>query len=614
MRKILYSVVFIIIVFFFFSERSYCQYIQKFALVVGISDYQHYPPELQLKYADDDAMLFANFLISKEGGSFLSENLIVLTNQNATRSKIIEKIDLLKNKVNYYSLVYIYFAGHGKVDENGFAYLMPYDADPAMPSDKGIRMDLFLEEIKNKVSVQHLICFIDACHSGSAMNQGHSERGEKEEKSRTEKIEQDYISIYNQMWIQLFQNLKETRFSICSASSHENSYEDKNLGGGHGLFTYYLVEGLRGEADGFGNPEKFDGIVTAGELYLYLLENVSRYAANTLSKEQHPIPSPNFTANYPMSIVKSLDYSNKDQIDFSRLTVRIPSYPDEIKELAKKVERNIALILKAMNRGTTNSIAIQSVCTSEGYKQLQRVVLNTYPNPDRLYYAARLLETSDSNCYQVRDITVVITKGTNARLLPLCFRIDNPTGKISGIYFSFPPKIVSKYQSEFQSLKNDTSSLIEQDIMQFLERYNTAYYLEDIDFINAVFSEEALIIIGKVMRTARPNAGIEERVKYYIKTKPEYIESLERVFEYDSLIKLEYSEIMIEKHHLKHFYGVTLRQLWFAENYYDEGYLFLLFEHQGPDKYTIHVRSWQDYKLDQGPLVGNHSVKFWEKH
>src|SRR5262245_42294363 len=106
---------------------------QKYALIIGISGYPNFPAEHQLKYADQDAIQFKNFIQSPEGGAFPAANIRLLTNANATRDRIEGEIEWLSRRAHRDDLVYVFFSGHGMEDDNGIVYFMPYGSDSQHP-------------------------------------------------------------------------------------------------------------------------------------------------------------------------------------------------------------------------------------------------------------------------------------------------------------------------------------------------------------------------------------------------------------------------------------------------------------------------------------------------
>lgn len=144
-------------------------------------------------------------------------------------------------------------------------------------------------------------------------------------------------------------------------------------------------------------------------------------------------------------------------------------------------------------------------------------------------------------------------------------------------------------------------------IMQYIERFRTAYNQRDSNYIEKIFSDDALIITGKVV-TTRSNSdmgGLKQKVEYTKQTKQQYLRNLKRAFRRNKWIDVKFSEIgehgeegrcagITRSTVDKTKYGVRLRQEWNSSNYSDEGYLFLLWEfpEDGRDP-IIHVRTWQ---------------------
>lgn len=144
-------------------------------------------------------------------------------------------------------------------------------------------------------------------------------------------------------------------------------------------------------------------------------------------------------------------------------------------------------------------------------------------------------------------------------------------------------------------------------IMQYIERFRTAYNQRDSDYIEKIFSDDALIITGKVITVRRNNdfGGLSQKVEYTKQTKEQYIRNLKKAFKRNKWINVKFSEIgengesggcagITRSTVDPTKYGVRLRQEWNSSNYSDEGYLFLLWEfpEDGKDP-IIHVRTWQ---------------------
>jgi hypothetical protein len=254
----------------------------KFALVIGIKGYPDFPNPLQ--FADKDAEAFADFIQTESGGRVPRANIRLLLNSNAKRVDIFRELRWLAQNVRGDDEVYIFFAGHGAMDENNQVFFMPYEGHHAIPEAAGIRADQFVEAVRGKIRPKQLVIFIDACHAAAAMAPGGARAGDESKVAAEFKRQ--------------LEAAPELRMLFLSAASHQLSWEDPAKE--HGLFTWYLLEGLKGEADRTiaGNR---DGIVSAGEVFRYLQERVPMASRAIYKAEQTPIVSEGFVATFPLS-------------------------------------------------------------------------------------------------------------------------------------------------------------------------------------------------------------------------------------------------------------------------------------------------------------------------
>ena len=135
-------------------------------------------------------------------------------------------------------------------------------------------------------------------------------------------------------------------------------------------------------------------------------------------------------------------------------------------------------------------------------------------------------------------------------------------------------------------------------ILNYCEHLRTSYTTKDIDFLRQVFSDQALIIVGHVVKTADNNraAGIEgdEKVTFSLKTTKEYLERLEMVFAANKKIDVKFTDFRIMRHPtMEGIYGVSMKQEYTSDRYSDDGYLFILWDFRNESMPLIHVRTWQ---------------------
>lgn len=230
-----------------------------YALVVGISKYKNLDAASQLHYPERDAESIYTILISPEGGNFHAENVHKLIGADATLSNLRYQLETWLPSVSKPDdRVLIYFAGHGYI-YNGAGYLAPYDVDMAHRETTGYPMDTLGKVIGSRISAKWKVLLTDSCHSGAITPE-----------TTPEQVNQKLLS------------LNTSIFSLTASRDRERSYESPDWGGGHGIFTYYVVKGLEGQAD-----ENGDGLVTADELAEYVRVSV-RDAVRSVGGEQNP--------------------------------------------------------------------------------------------------------------------------------------------------------------------------------------------------------------------------------------------------------------------------------------------------------------------------------------
>lgn len=150
-------------------------------------------------------------------------------------------------------------------------------------------------------------------------------------------------------------------------------------------------------------------------------------------------------------------------------------------------------------------------------------------------------------------------------------------------------------------------------ILEYVERFRNAYCLKDMNFLQQIFSDDALIITGKVVKQVKSDINRtslnNQKIEYSKQNKKEYLTNLARVFQNNKRINVLFDDIKVVKHPAKaDFYGVTLKQGWSSDRYSDVGYVFLLWDFTNPDAPQIHVRTWQPDKFDNGQPVPEEEI------
>jgi len=168
-------------------------------------------------------------------------------------------------------------------------------------------------------------------------------------------------------------------------------------------------------------------------------------------------------------------------------------------------------------------------------------------------------------------------------------------GNVESFYLSISMNL---YMNVIKSNLELTDLRRRQLILDYVEQFRTAYNQKDINFLNQVFSDDALIITGKVITTKHREGFTSQKIQYNKQSKEQYIKNLRGIFARNSYIKVTFDEIEVMRHPVNpNFYGVTLLQGWTSGKYHDDGYLFLLWDFTNENAPQIHVRTWQPDKI-----------------
>ena len=232
---------------------------KKYALIVGISKFASHAGGLSdLRYADADARAITKFLQTPAGGRFPADNILLLTNEQATLASLHRAMKSFIMQPGPDDLVLVFIATHGSPDP--FApqniYFLAHDTDVDRMAETAFAMKDFKRMLENNVRARRMLLFVDTCHSaGLTGSRGESSRG----------LENNLISLYAEKL--LYQ--EEGKAIITASDVNESSQESPRWGGGHGVFTHFLLEGMGGTAD-----SNVDSVVTVGELFRFVRQRV----------------------------------------------------------------------------------------------------------------------------------------------------------------------------------------------------------------------------------------------------------------------------------------------------------------------------------------------------
>ncbi len=235
---------------------------QIYALIIGVASYQHLP---SLKYTDDDAYLMYAFLKSPEGGALADDQIKILVDEAATGKAILNGLQEMGQKAGQDDVFLVFMAGHGfenafvPGDYNGYNNQLEYKAILAALDQSQAR---------------HKLLIADACHSGTmAQARGRFDTS----------LERYYSAI---------DRTQGGTAVLMSSAPREVSMEYNGLR--QGIFSHYIIRGLKGAAD-----RNNDNLVTVSELYNYVHVGVREYT----SKVQNPLIIGDYDKNMPVAWV-----------------------------------------------------------------------------------------------------------------------------------------------------------------------------------------------------------------------------------------------------------------------------------------------------------------------
>ena len=215
-----------------------------------------------------------------------------------------------------------------------------------------------------------------------------------------------------------------------------------------------------------------------------------------------------------------------------------------------------------------------------------------------------LVRRPSDGLFEFRGVTLHLEDAAGEVFTEEGLFLINEAGRIADFKFGLD---LHRYTQILEERKSISDFRSRQFILDFVDNFRTAYNRKDLSFLEKVFSENALIIVGRVIRDRMNNELSDnlmeglgtDQVEYIKQNKREYLDRLGDVFERNEYIKVEFDSISVYSHaKVEGIYGVQMFQYWHSystrkEGYQDEGYLFLMIDLRDIDTPMIHVRTWQ---------------------
>lgn len=272
----------------------------------------------------------------------------------------------------------------------------------------------------------------------------------------------------------------------------------------------------------------------------------------------------------------------------------------------------LSQVLQEVNKvalGQGNLRNIQSLFTPNGFNKFKKLVEETSFFSTITEYRLPLIETPTGK-FEIRGIKVRVNLGETGGddIQELVFELDFRLF-IEDIRFSIESH---QYQRLIEQGQKLDDMLYRSQILEFLEDFRTAYNRKDFQYIETVFGDNSLMIVGHTLVENPDGANNIEKFSLSDKnirllklSKKEYLNRLKMVFKERNFVRVVFDEISIVRHHrFPDIYGVTLKQRWNSSQYSDEGYVFLMLDFMDASRPLIHVRWWQSEKFEDETIVG----------
>ena len=228
------------------------------ALIVGISDYER--TDAPAVYADKDAQYFQDYASLKLGIS--DSNIKTMVNAKAEQGDVILAVKdwIRRSSKPGKTDVYVFFAGHGLASQDGEQmYLLPYDGRPRLLDKTAILREELFDDIAS-ANPRSVTVFLDTCYSGTT-------RGT------------DMLIASRPIAIKALKQSIPDNFTVMTAAAGDQTAKPLEEAK-HGMFSYFLMKGMEGEAD-----ENQDNKITAGELHQYVQSNVVQQSSGSQTPE-----------------------------------------------------------------------------------------------------------------------------------------------------------------------------------------------------------------------------------------------------------------------------------------------------------------------------------------
>lgn len=279
---------------------------------------------------------------------------------------------------------------------------------------------------------------------------------------------------------------------------------------------------------------------------------------------------------------------NEGLKDIEETYVEVAATVADTKPVEQMMEDITAFIQKKSGRD------IRPYFSDEAWTQYEKVVANGKPIIARTPEYKFIKHDTITIC---QSIPLKLSfSGNRTFVEDVVFRVDNKSHKIESVAY----KLSAKTEQEIMSMSWDDAARL--TLIAFLEDYRTAYCLKNIDYIDKVFADDAYIIVGRVLQKSTVKFSDSAHylfdttnVSYSKQTKEQYVSNLRKSFKSKEFVNIRFEECNVAKGYYAKdgIYAVQVKQMYFSNNYADEGILTLAIDMREDTHPLVRVRVWQ---------------------
>ncbi|MDR0560384.1 MAG: hypothetical protein LBG92_09435 [Prevotellaceae bacterium] len=326
-----------------------------------------------------------------------------------------------------------------------------------------------------------------------------------------------------------------------------------------------------------------------------------------------------FAAIFMSCILSAQTYAQQHKTTFQF----VETAPENIRNIMQNNANALFDEIHRAYRQNESALSIKNV-TAEAEKRIKSIWETSHFYCSKAGICVkRILAQKKSNGalekYQVRNIPVFFEQGNSDEEQYQEIVIEfTPDGKICDMY-----NAISIHQyGVIMDGSNEVGDFRQREIiLGFVENFKTAYNVKDMNYLQKVYSDDALIITGRVLQNKTgdiPHVRSDKNrdLIYSSESKKQYLDRLGRIFKNNNYVNIQFDEIEVMRNEgNNHIYGVTLKQSWTtkpseksAGGYHDDGWLFLLIDYENEDTPTVWVRTWQPLTDGNGNEIGREQV------